>query len=248
MEEQERPPEKKAPRDAANWAGRVDKLHVSGVSPEALNLNVEGRRVLSPLQGFGQMWQKTYRVRLPRSVATPEVVISTWKERYGEFWPKGNRFYAPLTGIRPGEVGVINATQGPMRLSTGVLVIYSDDTSFTFMTPEGHPFAGWITFSARQEGEDLTIAQAQLLLRPGDPIYEMGFKMFGSRTEDKMWQHTLTALASALGAPGEVETEIVCVDRRRQWSQFGTLRHNAIFRTTLGAPVRGIRRLARPRR
>ncbi|MBA2337354.1 MAG: hypothetical protein H0V96_06305 [Acidimicrobiia bacterium] len=248
MEEQQHPSEKKTPRDAANWAGRVDKLHVSGVSPEALNLNVEGRRVLSPLQGFGQMWQKTYRMRLPRSVATPETVISTWKERYAEFWPKGNRFYAPLTGIRPGEVGVINATQGPMRLSTGVLVLYSDDTSFTFMTPEGHPFAGWITFSAHEEGEDVTVAQAQLLLRPGDPIYELGFKMFGSRTEDKMWQHTVASLGAALGSPGDVETEIVCVDRRRQWSQFGAVKHNAIFRTTLGAPMRGIRRLAGPRR
>jgi hypothetical protein len=25
----------------------------------ALNLNVDGRRAMSPLQGFGQMWQKT---------------------------------------------------------------------------------------------------------------------------------------------------------------------------------------------
>jgi hypothetical protein len=38
-----------------------------------------------------------------------------------------------------------------MRLSTGVMVIYADDKSFTFMTPEGHMFAGWITFSAMEQ-------------------------------------------------------------------------------------------------
>ena len=33
----------------------------------------------------------------------------------------------------------------PVRMSTGVMVIYVDDESFTFMTPEGHAFSAWIT-------------------------------------------------------------------------------------------------------
>ena len=37
---------------------------------------------------------------------------------------------------------------GGMKLSTGVMVLYADDESFTLMTPQGHMFAGWITFSA----------------------------------------------------------------------------------------------------
>ena len=32
-----------------------------------------------------------------------------WKKRFPEFWPPGNRFYAPLTGIQPGEVALIRA-------------------------------------------------------------------------------------------------------------------------------------------
>ena len=35
-----------------------------------------------------------------------------------------------------------------LPLSTGVMVLYADEESFTFMTPQGHVFAGWITFSA----------------------------------------------------------------------------------------------------
>ena len=60
-----------------------------------------------------------------------------------------------------------------MRLSTGVMVLYADDESFTLMTPEGHMFAGWITFSAAGDGE-ATVAQAQLLIRANDPLYEVG--------------------------------------------------------------------------
>ena len=60
-----------------------------------------------PLQGFGQLWQKTFTVRLDGVDTTPEAVIATWKAHFAEFWPKGQRFYAPLSGITPGEVGLL---------------------------------------------------------------------------------------------------------------------------------------------
>jgi len=56
------------------------------------------------------MWQKTYRVRLSGAQVTPSDVIKTWKERFPAFWPRGNRFYAPLTGIAPGEVVALTLT------------------------------------------------------------------------------------------------------------------------------------------
>jgi hypothetical protein len=60
-----------------------------------------------------------------------------------------------------------------VQLATGVLVLYADDLSFTFMTPQGHMFGGWITFSASQgaSGTELDIA---ILMRAGDPLYEIG--------------------------------------------------------------------------
>ena len=89
------------------------------------------------------MWQKTYRVRLEDITIQPSEVIKTWKENFPKFWPKGNRFYAPLTGIAPGEVALLNLSMPVgMRLSTGVVVLYADDESFTLMTPQGHMFAG----------------------------------------------------------------------------------------------------------
>ena len=39
----------------------VEKLEVSDVAEGAANVNVQGRREVSALQGFGKLWQKTYR-------------------------------------------------------------------------------------------------------------------------------------------------------------------------------------------
>ena len=41
----------------------------------------------------------------------------------------------------------------------------------------------------------------------------------GHRQEDRHWAHTLRSLAAAFGVEGEVTTETVCVDRRRQWGE-----------------------------
>ena len=103
-------------RDAANWAKPVDTMDVHDIPNEAINLNVQGRKPMSPLQGFGQMWQKTYRIRLEGMTITPEAVIKDWKAHFPEFWPDGNSFYGPLQGVKPGEVAVLNlSAPGGMR-------------------------------------------------------------------------------------------------------------------------------------
>ena len=119
--------------------------------PDGALDTVGGKQVVSPIQGFGKMWQKTYRdlARRRRRRRRSEV-IAIWKAEFPTFWPKGSQFHAPLTGIAPGEVALLQASVGGgMKLSTGVFVLYADEESFTFMTPQGHMFAGWITFSLR---------------------------------------------------------------------------------------------------
>ena len=205
-----------AARDATSWAKKVSRLNVGEVPEGAVNINVAG-------------------------------LISTWKQRFPEFWPEGNMFYGPLTGIEPGDVALLNMTlPGKMKLSTGVMVLYADEESFTLMTPEDHMFAGWITFSAiERDGE--TVAQAQVLMRASDPIFELGLTLGGHAQEDRFWKATLTALASSFGeADPSVDTQVVCVDRRRQWSKWRNVWHSSAIRSTLytmGAPVRGVKRL-----
>ncbi len=234
--------------DVDSWARPVERLAVSDPAGGGLAATVAGRRVAGPLQGFGQMWQKTFRVRLPAEPGlTPESVVATWKAEFPTFWPKGNTFYAPLAGIRPGEVALLSVSAaGPVKLHTGVLVLYADDEAFTLMTPEGHMLAAWITFSASRAADGAIIVQAQALERASDPLFELGLMFGGQRANNRFWQTTLANVAARFGAiDADVETEITCIDRRRQWRHAGNVRYNAGIRAalhTVGAPLRSIGR------
>lgn len=214
-------------RDQAHWAHGVDRLTVGRVAPNARTSTVDGRRLAGPQQGFGQLWQKTYRIRVDG--VTPEETVAVWKREYADFWPEESTFHPPLAGIEPGEIGLITGRAGPTTLSTGVLVLYADDRSFTYMNPQGHPWAGWITFSAHEDDDGTTVAQVLALIRTNDPLYEIGFVLFGNRAEDGMWEHTLRALARRFDCNSEPTTERVKVDRRRCWRNVSNIRHNALL-------------------
>ena len=128
------------------------------------------------------------------------------------------------------------------------MVLYADDESFSLMTPEGHPFSGWITFSSFED-EGTTVAQAQVLMRANDPLYEMGLRMGGHKMEDEMWRKTLENLAAHFGVNEPVETNVVCVDPRLQWSQYRNMWHNAGIRSaiySITAPLRWRRKGSAP--
>lgn len=236
---------KPAQRGQNHWAPPARQMDVREVPVAALSRNVHGRTLTGPLQGFGQLWQKTYRLRLSGTETTPREVIAAWKAHFPSFWPAGNHFYAPLAGIEPGEIAHINVS-GPGNLplfSTGVRVIYADEESFTFMTPVGHPFAGWVTFSAFEE-DGVTVAQAQVLIRANDPLYELGFRLgFLHKEEDRVWHHTLRSLAGHFGLQGQVEQTVTCVDPKVQWREARNLWYNAGIRTALYLPVALVKRL-----
>ncbi|MGQ0603800.1 MAG: hypothetical protein ACT4QE_19130 [Anaerolineales bacterium] len=233
------------------WAKPVGKLKVSPVAAGGINLNVEGKQLTGPLKGFGQMWQKTYSVRLTGADVTPQAVVKVWQAEFPNFWPTGNRIYAPLTGLQPGGVAVLNlagpggmtAPGGGPLISTGIMVIYADDESFSFMTPEGHIFAGMITFSAHED-EGATVAQIQALIRANDPLYELGCRVgVVHKTEDDFWQATLRSLAARFGVNGQPQQRNVLVDPRIQWSAAGNVWHNSAIRTALYLPVALARRM-----
>jgi hypothetical protein len=243
--------------EGTGWAAKIDRITLPRAHRRRAS-NVAGRRLTGPCQGFGKMWQKAYSMDLGTGIS-PQEAIATWKTHFAEFWPDGSSFHGPLTGISPGEVALLDvAVGGGARLSTGVFVLYADDVSFTLMTPEGHMFAGWITFSARRAARSRgaggargagqravpasrprTVVQAEVLMRANDPLYEIAMMLGGHRKEDQFWAHTMTALGRYLGAPpAPVVTRVVCVDPRRQWRYAGSLWLNSLVRSQLRAFAR----------
>lgn len=228
------------------WARPVERLTAEGIAPEAINANVTGRQLSGPTHGFGQLWRKTYRIRLEGAETTPEAVVARWKRNYPQYWPSSGRFYAPQAEIAPGEVAVINLTgPGGMPMSTGVMVVYADDESFAFMTPQGHPFAGMITYGATLDDDDVVVAQIQVLVRASDPLFEVGARLgVVHKSEDVFWAGTLTNLAADWDVAEQgVSQKDELLDDQVQWNRMTNIWHNSAIRTTLYLPVHAMKRL-----
>jgi hypothetical protein len=239
---------------SGQWAQPVDKLHVDVVPPGLTAIAIEGRQPSGALQGFGQLWKKTYKVRLSGVKATPQEVMRVWKAEFPRFQPEGNRFYPPPEGIAPGKVMMIDSPlpvvpprynkPGVVPMTSGVMILYADDELFSVMTPEGFPVAGWNNFSVYEE-DGSVVAQVQSFERASDPIYEFGFVfMGGAKRQEFIWVHVLTALAAEFGVKGQVVASRDCLDPKLQWRYFGKVVHNAGVRTTLytlTAPLRWMR-------
>lgn len=232
-----------SPRDESNWAAKVDRFTVSD-EVAAAGFNISGRRPAGAQQGFGRLWQRIYTVDLGTGI-TPQQVVTDWKQKFPSYWPKGATFHVALTGIKPGSVAPIEIASGAgLTISTGIFVLYADDQSFTFMCPEGHMFAGWITFGAEETANGGTAADVKILIRTSDPLYELGWPVM-RRKEDMFWSATLENLARDHGVSSPIVTEVTtCVDRKRLWHNWTNVRHNSGAKSALHVattPFRALR-------
>ena len=167
----------RAPRDDSNWAKPVDRLSASGVVGAKVDLRL-GKARLRPAPGVRPALaedlprparrlepgpdraHRHLEGQLPHVLARRRAVLCT-------AWRASNPAKSRCSTSR-------RCRASPVKLSTGVMVLYADDESFTFMTPEGHTLSAWITFSASREG-DVTVAQAQALERTSDPFDELAY-------------------------------------------------------------------------
>ncbi len=218
----------------ANWANPQTEGHAFGFETKAINLNVEGRLPTSPVEGFGGLRLRTYRVPLPEIDFAPSQIVELWISNFSNFWPEGNLFYTDGEKIKPGITGLINLTlPGGLRLYTGAIVMYAGDESFSLMTLQGHMFSGWITFSSYLEN-GMLYAQTQALIRPNDPLYELAFQLgLGPKSEDQFWHSSLLNLARYFGVRTHVQQDNRIIDRSLQWRYFGNLWYNAAIRSVL---------------
>jgi pyruvate/2-oxoglutarate dehydrogenase complex dihydrolipoamide dehydrogenase (E3) component/anti-anti-sigma regulatory factor len=228
--------EKPATIDTSRWAQPVPALTLKTRIKGARNLNIEGRRAVGPVNGFGQLWQKIFRLTIQGPMITPGEAVVALKQNFPSFQPSFNRFYPSPAGIKPGEIILIDSMTPGGPVSTGVLVLYADEQSFTFACPEGHPESGFVTFSGHEENGN-TIVQILGLARANDPVYEAAFRFVGSKVQGRIWTHVLKSLAAYLGVPGQISLAAACIDAGFQWSQAKNLKYNAQIRTLIKEPL-----------
>ena len=226
------------------WARAAGNLIIGDMPAGVMNINVDGRQTTSPVTGFGQLWDKKYRLLLDEATLEPEQIVSLWRDEFPNFWPPGNRFFSSGNSpITPGTAAVLNLTlPGGVILATGLMVIYADDKSFSFITIQGHVLSGWITFSSFREKSG-TIIQVNPIFRASDPLMELGIRFGAAKQEDQFWHATLGNLARRLGVQGELSQQDVLIDPRIQWCKFGNLWYSAPIRSFLYMPFYMLKRV-----
>jgi hypothetical protein len=222
----------------SGWARSVDRLSIRDIPAEAMNINVEGGQTTSPVNGFGWLWDKRYRLRVKDINLDPQQIISLWKSEFPSFWPAGNRFFpSGKASIVPGTAAVLNlALPGGLVLATGLVVIYADTRSFSFITIQGHILSGWITFSSFRQS-DATYIQVNPIFRASDPLMELGMRLGAAKQEDRFWHATLANLARRIGVQGELSQQDVLIDPRVRWAAFKNIRYSAAIRSSLYMPL-----------
>lgn len=214
----------------AGWAPKMVRLHVTEKPEGAFAKNMDGRRVIGQLQGFGPMWEKTYWIEIRKPGIKKQDIMLAMQEHFVEFQIPENAFYPTSKGLAPGEMIFIDSRTPGGIVSTGVMVLYMDDRSFTFITPQGHPEAGWITFNV-DEREDSVYVQIQGLVRASDPFFEVAFKLAGSKFQETIWKHVLSSLAKYLGVEDNVQMKKYHPTTDLQWSKAGNIWYNSHIRS-----------------
>src|SRR5207245_7727394 len=98
------------------------------------------------------------------------------------------------------------------------------------------------------EADDVTVAQVHLHIRTQDPFSELGMILGGHRAEDWMWMTVLRNVAARFDVEAKATKDVVCLDPRRRWSEWRSIRQNAGLHSiayALGAPVRALGSLFR---
>ena len=98
--------------DVTYWADPVQqiKVKVNELPPGAVNLNVDGRKPLLPLNGFGRLCRKTYSVRLTGSTSTPAEVMGSGGGTSATCGRRATSATSRAAGLVPGEVALLNLT------------------------------------------------------------------------------------------------------------------------------------------
>ena len=222
--------EKKGKQNILGWAKNIARLNVLERPEAAMNKNVNNRKVIGPLQGFGQLWEKRYLLNIESPAFTPEEIVTTMKQHFPEFQPSINLFYPSEKGISPGEVVLIDSRTPGGFVFTGVLVLYVDDASFSLMTPQGHPEAGWVTFSAVRNQKSIDV-MIRGVARASDPFFELAFTIAGSKLQESIWTHVLSSLAHYLDVEDNVSMKKNIIDSNLIWANSKNLWYNAQIRS-----------------
>lgn len=164
-----------------------------------------------PKTGVGQLERKRFWVDLPGCDVDPASLMTLFKTRITEVMPID--FSAEPGAPREVELGATLSAHLPARGHVQVRVEQCDADRVTFVTIEGHPLAGVVTFYANREGANVRF-NVETFARPSNTLDRVAIATAGWWLQDLTWKSVVEKMGKLSGcsSPKGVEHEAESLD------------------------------------
>lgn len=166
-----------------------------------------------PSDGFGPLRRKSFRADIEGSKLSAAGLMDVFRERCGEVMPI--EFDAePGTPRRVEKDATLTASL-PVRGHIQMRVAESAARRVTFVTVEGHPLAGTVSFTAEPLGRRGAVRfTVELHARAANAIDFLTMSTLGSVLQDRNWERVVGRMVELSGgeAPAGVEREFETLD------------------------------------
>ena len=85
--------------------------------------------------------------------------------------------------------------------------------------------------------------QVQGLARASDPVYEVAFRLAGSKLQQQIWTYVLQSLLKHIGSSANVEVTPLCLDTSLKWQRITNVFVNAQILSILYLPAIFLRKI-----
>ena len=182
--------------------GRDNALRkVLGVHPTPLDESLlklcESLPENPPETGVGRLEHKSFWIDLDDASTDAAGLMTLFKDRIQDIMPID--FSAEPDAPRRIEHGETLSAHLPGRGNIQVRVLECEPDRVTFATIEGHPLAGMVTFTARQEAGRLRFS-IDTHTRPANTLDWLAIHLAGRWFQDLTWKHVVEKTARLSGA------------------------------------------------
>lgn len=136
-------------------------------------------------EGIGGLNRSVYWADIEGAPVSAEELISGVTDNLADLMPM--EFAAEPGAPTSAEPGATMTGDLPMRGHFQVRVVERTPTSFTFVTVEGHPLAGVVTFAAETQPRGLRF-EVRVVSRPADVFDWLAMKTLGGILQSRNWR------------------------------------------------------------
>jgi uncharacterized protein YbjT (DUF2867 family) len=189
-----------AERNALNRVLGVDPTSLG----EGLTMLADAMPEQTLTEGVGALTRVVYGAEIHEAQITAEALISQVADHLAEVVPLD--FAAEPGAPTQAALGETMTGALPLRGHFQVRVVERTARSFTFVTVEGHPLAGVVTFAAEPTADALQF-EIRVVSRPADFVDWLAMRTLGGILQSRNWRRTVRRIIALSGgnAPAGVQ-------------------------------------------